>query len=139
MAISACDAFKIGFLSRCVEDRLSPEQMLDTVKRADDLLEKTAVLGGLSHLAGKGVDLGKGVAQSTLGIGLPLALAVPPILGGMAGYGLARATDLDPTDIEQIKQQELVDAYKREADKLKRQKQIREYAAAAAKSGRVFL
>ena len=137
--LTAQEAFKIGFLSRCVEDQLTPDQMLMVVKRASDLLEKNAVLGVFSGLGGKMLDVGKGVAGGALNYGIPLAVAGPPIVGGLAGYGLARATDIDQTDIDEIKDREVIDAYRRETERLKRQKSVREYAKSKATSGRIFL
>ncbi len=122
--LSAQEAFKIGFLSRCVEDRLTPDQMLDRVKRAHDLFEKTGFIGGiLQHIANKGVDLGAGALSATAQYGIPAAIATPPILGGLAGYGLARATDVNDTDVADIKDREVIDEYRRQAEKLR---QVRE-------------
>ena len=118
------EAFKVGFLARCVQDGLSPDQMLDRVKQASDMLEKHAFLGGL--LGGAAGAVG-GAAKTMAGYGLPLALAAPPILGGLGGYALAKATDVDDTDVDAIKNRELVDELNRQTSQLKRQKTVRDY------------
>jgi len=133
--LSARDAFKVGFLSRCVENGLGPAEILAAVKAAGDLLEKRAFLG---DLVGKGVDLAKGVGGAALGYGLPLALAAPVVGGGALGYGLAKATDVDDTDIKEIKDQEVVDEYRRQTEKLRRQKAVRDYHRLVQRTGRVF-
>ncbi len=130
------EAFKVGFLARCVHDGLTPDQMLDRVKFASDLLEKRAFLG---TLLGKGIDLAKGVGGAAMSYGLPLALAAPPILGGAAGYGLAKATDIDDTDVEEIKNRELVEELKRQTGNLKQQKLSRQHRQTARPTGRMFM
>lgn len=130
------EAFKVGFLARCVHDGLTPDQMLARVKQASDMLEKRAFIGGL--LSGAAGAVG-GAAKSIAGYGIPLALAAPPILGGLAGYGLAKATDIDDTDVDAIKNQELVEEYRRQAERLKRQKAVRDYTKQVQHTGRPFM
>jgi hypothetical protein len=130
------EAFKIGFLTRCVEDGLTPTQTLRAVKSATDLFEKRAFLG---TILGQGLDAVKGVAGGMAHYGVPLALAAPPIAGGLAGYGLAKATDVDDTDVDAIKNRELVDEYKRQAARLHRQRKVRDYRQDVKRTGRVFM
>lgn len=135
--LSAKDAFKVGFLARCVENQMTPDQMLDRIKVASDLLDKRAgIIGGAID---KIYDVGKGLGEFALGTGLPLALAAPPIVGGVAGYGLARATDIDDRDVEEIKDREVLDEYKRQTDQLRRLRAVRDYQKAKQRTGRVFL
>lgn len=117
------EAFKVGFLARCARDGLTPPQMLARVKLAGDLLEKHAVLGGLM---GGAAGAAGGVANRVAGLGIPLALAAPPIVGGLGGYALARMTDVDDTDVDAIKNQELVDEYRRQAEALRRRRAVRD-------------
>lgn len=65
--------------------------------------------------------------------------AAPPILGGLAGYGIAKATDVDDTDADAIKNQELVEEYRRQAERLQRQKAVRDYTKEVKHTGRVFM
>jgi hypothetical protein len=113
MPLTPHEAFKVGFLARCVRDGLTPEQIHDRVKTAADLFEKEAFLGSLIGAAGNAV---KGMG----GYALPLAIAAPPVLGGLGGYALAKATDVDDTDVEDIKGQEVLDEYRRQAERLRR-------------------
>jgi hypothetical protein len=136
MSLSPKEMFKVAFLARCVHDGLSPEQMLSRVKLATDMLEKRAFIGGLLGSAAGAVG---GAAKGIAGYGIPLALAAPPILGGLAGYGLAKATDVDDTDVDAIKNQELVEEYRRQAERLKRQKSVRDYTKEVQTSGRMFM
>lgn len=140
MPLTAQEAFKVGFLSRCVEAQLSPEQTYQAVKTATDLFIKGASITGLLGTAlDKTLDVGKGVAGHALSYGIPAALAAPPILGGVAGYGLARATDVDDTDVAEIKNRELIQELRRQADKLRRQKTTRDFSARNQPHGRPLL
>lgn len=132
MPLDAQQAFKVGFLTRCVQDGLNPEQMLERVKQAQDMLEKRAFLGSLLNLGG---SVGKGLAS----YGIPAALAAPPILGGLGGYALAKATDVDDTDVEEIKNRELVAEYQRQAERLRHQNDARKYKSEKPATGRAFL
>lgn len=134
--LTAKEAFKVGFLAKCAEDGLTPDQMLARVKQAKDALEKRAFIGGLLGSAAGAVG---GAAKSVAGYGIPLALAAPPILGGLAGYGLAKATDVDDTDVDDIKNRELVEEYKRQAEKLKQQAAVRRYKQDRATTGRPLM
>lgn len=107
------EAFKIGFMARCIEEELSHE-------KTAELMEKAAipVIDKLLTVAGKAA--------------LPaaaLAVATPPSLGGLAAYFNNKAMDTDTTDIEEIKQKELVDSYERMAQQLRQRKKLRERQA----------
>lgn len=117
------EAFVVGFIHRCLEDGLSLADTRERVKQAEDVLggllsrlEKRALVGDVTR-----------AATSVFNTALPLALMAPPLVGGLAGYAGARLTDVDDTDVGDIKQQELVDTYRLEAQKLRRQKAFREY------------
>lgn len=134
--LTAKEAFKIGFLAKCAEDGLTPDQMLARVKAAKDAFEKRAFIGGLLGSAAGAVG---GAAKTVAGYGIPLALAAPPILGGLAGYGLAKATDVDDTDVDDIKNRELVEEYKRQAAKLQQQAAVRKYKQERSSQGRPLM
>lgn len=120
MPLTALEAFKYGFISRCVEDRLTPDQIAASAEKAAAFMEKGASLSGLLTTAlGKTVDFGGRLGSTALSYGLPAALAAPPIIGGIAGYGLARATDIDDTDVSEIKDHEVIDELRRQTEKLK--------------------
>lgn len=119
--LSAREAFKVGFLARCAEDGLSLPESLEAVKTAT---EKLAFLGSL---VGGAMDMGKSVIGTGMHYGVPLALAAPPALGALAGAGLAKATDIDDEDVNEIKDREVLNAYKNETARLRRQKAVRDF------------
>lgn len=122
MSLNSCDAFKVGFLSRCIEDKLTPEQISYSVKLAYDLLEKQAD-GILSSLFNTGKDLVGGTAHYSL----PALAAAPWLLGASGGYGLAKLTDIDESDVKDIKNKEVIDEYNRQTENLKRRKAVQEF------------
>ena len=120
-------AFKLGFLSRCVEEGVPMERVPIFVKLATDKVAFLKdILGGARTLG-----------TTALSLGIPLALAAPPILGGVAGYTAAKLTDVDDTDVGEIKQRELIDELQRQTDRLKREKSIRDYQQQRKSTGRI--
>ncbi len=116
------EAFKIGFMARCVEEGLSQEKIAK-------LIEKSASLEGL-------VEGAKAVAYPAAA----LALAAPPTLGGLAAYFNNKAVDTaDEGDVDEVKKKELRDSYRRMAEQLKQSKRLRERKASRKRSGQVFL
>lgn len=130
MPLNEREAFKVGFLARCAEAGMGRDEILAAVKEAGDKV--AGLLGGAGSAASS-------LAGSTLSLAVPAALLAPPLLGGAAGAGLARATDIDDTDVAEIKDHEIIDAYKAEAERQRRQKAVRDYARARAGTGRIFL
>lgn len=135
MPLSSREAFKVGFLARCAVLGLSHEETMAAVKQAS---EKNALLG-LEAIPGKFLDMARSLGSTALGWGIPLALAAPPMVGGLAGYGLAKATDISDKDVEDVKNQEVMDEYKKQTARLRRQRAIRDYYAARKQTGRIFL
>jgi transcription initiation factor TFIIIB Brf1 subunit/transcription initiation factor TFIIB len=121
-------AFKIGFLARCIEGGLSPEATRTLVKSAAEHFGKS------SGVVREAVDLVKSLGPAAL-----VAGAAPIALGGGAAYFANKATDTDATDVEEVKQKELVDTYRRMADQLQRQRKLRSYKADRKRTGQVFL
>ena len=133
------EAFKLGFLARCVEGGLSDEQTNALAKRAADLVGEQEKSAFTADAAGKvigGVMEAGGKAVYPLAA---LALATPPALGGLAAYFKNQATDIDEDDVESVKRQELIAQYRRMADQLRRQKQLRDYKQERQRTGQVFL
>ena len=106
MALTAKEAFKIGFLHTCKEAGLSQQQV-------SDLLEKQAFLNIPAAAAGLA-----GFGAPTLlaaGIGIPAA----GYLGGRAvGNALASGTDATP-DSEDLKAEERVNKYRQLAEQIR--------------------
>jgi hypothetical protein len=141
-------AFKFGFMKRCIEAGLTtPVEML---KQAQDVLATVEKQGGesglLSYLglsaAGEaakgGLEALGHVGSTALGWGVPLALATPPILGGVAGTLAAKAQDIDETDVDEAKNREVLDTYHREADRLRRQGLMRRRSQVGPSSRPMF-
>lgn len=120
------EAFKFGFLHRCTCDGIPLEKAAASVKTA------TGFFGSI-------VDAGKSIGSGVAGYAIPTALVAPPILGGLAGYGAARLTDVDDNDVKDIQDRELIDSYRREAARLQRQKTIKDYAKFRKRTGRIFM
>lgn len=137
MPLTPQEAFKVGFLARCASDGLSAEQIARSCKVAADLMRKQAIFGAetAGAIAGKGMEALGGLAH----YGIPAALIAPPVLGGLAGYGLAKATDVDDTDVEDIKNQEVMKELRLQADKLRNQTAVREYTQRVTRTGRPFM
>lgn len=129
--MNAREAFKVGFLSRCVEEGLGPEQICQRIKSAS---EKLALFSDITGALKNVMDAGTGAAKT----GLPFLLAAPPIAGAAVGYAGAKATDLDDVDVTEIKKREVVEEYRRQIERLNRARQIREYRRQRQQTGRVF-
>lgn len=124
------EAFRFGFLARCVESNLTPEQTHELAKTAFDVLEKQAMQPVQAM-----VDAAKAVGYPAAA----LALAAPPALGGLAAYFSNKATDIDDDDVESIKRQELISQYRRMTDQLNRAKRLRLQSQDKKRTGQVFL
>lgn len=103
------DAFKFGFLLRCAQEGLTPQQTRERI-------EKTAALSkeGWNPLKPVGT-LGRGA--------LLAALVGPPVLGTLGGYTLATTSD-DSYDIDEAKKEEELAEYYRAIDQLARSRRV---------------
>ncbi len=131
------EAFKLGFLSRCVEEGMNPEQTHGLSKMAASLFEKQALINLPSPMGEVRNAVG------TLGDMAPYlaaGLAIPPALGGLAAYFANQATDTESSQgVDDIKRQELQETYERMAGQLQRQKERQDYKAKRKSTGRIFL
>jgi len=117
------EAFKIGFMARCIEEELSQEKTAELMGKTAGLISQLLAAGGKAALPAAA-----------------LTVAAPPTLGGLAAYFNNKAMDTDTTDIEEIKQKELVDSYERMARQLRQRKRLRERQAKRNKGKRqIFL
>lgn len=137
------EAFKLGFLARCVEEGLTPEQTHALAKQAAE-----GEVAPLSWLTRQVTAPIKDVASTSQSVAdavkshlplLALGAAVPPALGGAAAYLAHHATDADATDVKQVSQQELTDTYRRMAEQLQRKKKLRDYKQQRKRTGQIFL
>jgi hypothetical protein len=120
------EAFRIGFLARCVEVGLTPAATHNLVKSAEDYFTKASA----------------GLFETLQGITVPtlmMAAAAPIAMGGGAAYLANKATDTDATDIAEIKQKELMAVYRRMTQQLQTTAKLRGYKADRKRTGRVFL
>lgn len=117
------EAFKFGFIQQCIEVGLTtPQDMLSVVKQAG------MGAGPLALLYSGGEAL-KGLAGAVQEFGswaLPAALVAPPAIG----YGLGRlagraGNSVSDTDVEGVKNQELIDEYRQQASRLRREGSLR--------------
>lgn len=130
MEITAQEAFKLGFLARCAEEKLAGAEL---EARLDKIAEfnKQAAVSDLVNLSPINLGLGSllPAAQTTLS-GLMQLYAVPPaaaIMGG-AGLGYGAAKMVEPrVDEDEMKAQELATTYKLYAEKAKNRKKLRQY------------
>ena len=127
------EQFKFDFMAACIDRGLTtPQAMLPLAKAA---MEKQALgLSTLWNAVTGTAGAAKDVASTGLSWGLPLALAAPPIAGYVGGNLAARATDIDDFDVDEAKQQELINEYHRQAERAKRQGLLRRLAQANAPS-----
>lgn len=120
------EAFKAGFLLKCAELGLSGNEAEALVKSAH-VAVKQGFLGSLlsgakdvgSAAAGLGTGLASGIANWGIVPALAAGIVAPPAIGAGVGYGLGRLTDIDDEDVDSIKQQELIDEYLRNAERLR--------------------
>ncbi len=124
--ISAQDAFKLGFLARCAEEKLTGGDLEGRLQKIAEFNEKSALLG--VKFDPQSVNL-LGGGASALGQALQLGIAVPfgaSILGGGAlGYGLGKATE-PRIDEDEMRAKELAATYKLYADKAKARRKVRQ-------------
>lgn len=124
------EAFKIGFLARCVEENYGPEKI---AALSGMMTEKMG--GVLGELSDTFTDLAKGGLMMT-GTGLMVA---PWLAGGGLAYAANKASDPTHADIDEIKNQELIDEYTQAAQQLKQQQELRKYKQQRTKSRGIYL
>lgn len=107
------EAFKFGFLLRCAQEGLTPEETRQRI-------EKTAAL--------KRADFDPLAAMRSVGKGALLtALVAPPAVGALGGYALATAHD-DNYDVDEAKKEEELAEYYRAIDQLGRSNRLQTIA-----------
>lgn len=136
MDITPQDAFKLGFLARCAEEKLTGAALdarLEKVAAFNKAAADTPVSGlsswAPSNLAGL-IPGPRGILEAFKAI-----YAVPPALamlgGGGVGYGLAKAVEPTIHD-DEVKAQEIADTYKLYTEKAKARKKLRQYRTGAS-------
>ena len=133
MSLTPREAFKFGFLSRCVEHGLSLDQVHQQVKEAlDKLAGWTDLITKPAGAAAHGVASMSPYAMAGLA-------AAPLAIGGLGGFGLAKAVDVNERDADEVKRDEVTDEYERQTDLLRRVKAIRDAKQSRKRSGRLLM
>jgi hypothetical protein len=142
MSLTPRQAFKFGFLLRCADENLSEEETQGRIKLAMDRLtwdgqpvpidaaiiereiaewEKQAA-GGIIGGLGQGLGAVGGLLKDLGWVGLLGGAGA----GALGGYSAARMTKKD-VDPKEMKKQELIAAYKQQAERIRRQMAARSY------------
>lgn len=134
--------FKFAFLRACAERGMDLEQTLHVATQA--LRSKQAE--GETGVVGSAVGAAKDTLLSPLTLGgkvishgWPWALAIPPALGAVGGLALAKATDFNDESPEESKAQELIDEYRRYAERANYNTQLRRLKQTTPRRGRPLL
>jgi hypothetical protein len=137
------DLFKLGFLTRCAEEGLTPQDVASRIENAASKSASTfwrfalptAGVGLLSHILSSGQNASNAVNTAATGfdlagrgaLALGTAAAGAGLLGGGAlGYGAAKLTEPTITD-EDIKKQELAETYRIYAERARAKRKVRKY------------
>jgi hypothetical protein len=127
MDLTAQDAFKLGFLARCAEERLTGASLDARLEKVAEWTTKAGQIVSFNPFSGNNL-ITKGV--ETLGAGGKMLLAAPyaaAIVGGSGvGYGLGKMVEPQLND-DEIKSQELAATYKLYADKARARRKARKY------------
>ena len=120
--LTARESFRLGFLLRCAEEGCDAEEIQGRVKLAGWWDETKGVGSVLAALAAGVVKLP--FQAAAYGIG------ASGLAGAAGGYGLAKmqAGSVDP---EEAKRQELISAYRLQAELARRRSQQRTYRRGA--------
>lgn len=105
------EAFKLGFLARCVEENLSQEKIAEAAEQ----LSKLAFPDFLSPV--------KDISR----LAIAGALAAPPAAGALTAYLVNSASDTDKSELDIVRKRELINAYEQAAKKIQSQTERREY------------
>lgn len=119
------EAYKIGFLLRCAEEGLQPDQINQRIKQA--ALQKTAQGKLLSWLGGGANKVLGGLLGAIMSTGKYGLIAGPPLAGAAGGYMLAKGRD-DDFDPEEAKKRELIEEYHRALDQFNRSRRVQKLA-----------
>jgi hypothetical protein len=117
MEITPKDAFKLGFLTRCAEEKLTGDAL-------DERLTKVALVS-MSPL---NLDVGKMLGYGTEAYSSLLAAPIAASILGGGALGMGAAKLVEPRiDDEEMKAQELATTYRLYAEKAKNRKKLRQY------------
>lgn len=125
--INAQDAFKLGFLARCAEEKLVGTALDTRLQKIAAFNEKSALFGlkldaqSVNPVAGMGSSLYNALQ---MGIAVPFGASI--LGGGALGYGVGKATE-PQIDEDDMRAKELAATYKLYADKAKARRKVRQH------------
>ena len=138
--LSSRERFKVAFLEKCAEDGLSTDEMLEKVKTAQARIKQASIGEWGKYLGLGALSAATGLTQSLGDYAVPALLAAPIVGGGVAGH--LAATAQEPTDdtVKDIQHDELINEYKRQAENLRQQRELKNYRAKdSGRGGRPML
>lgn len=113
MADTEKDAFKLGFLARCAEERLTGDALDTRIKQAAAFVKTSWDLIPTEGRYAAGLAMGLPIAAGVLG-------------GGALGYGMAKMQE-PPLDDDEIKAKEIATTYRVLAERAKARRKLRQY------------
>ena len=121
------EQFKAEFLLKAAQQGIPLGELHFRIKQA--LASKEAAWSDLVTAPYKKlVDVGGNLVQSAGTLGLGAAAMAPLAVGGLAGHTLAKTEGLGSSDLpEEEKQRELIDAYRRAAEKARLSRSVRDH------------
>jgi hypothetical protein len=119
------EGFRFGFLYRCAEEGLTAAEALD---RARSGLEKRAGLAAGLGTAWEGLRSLGGVGKTLGGLGVLGLVGAPALAGAGIGLGLAKTQEHD-VDPDEVRNQELISAYRFHAEQARRRALLKHYRA----------
>ncbi len=133
-------SFKAAFLAAAVGEGWTPEETKEAaLALCEELATPSQVKAAFAKTFDKLQEAGSDAAINTAKlVGLTAAFA-PPVIGAGLGWLGAKATDVDDTDVEQRRQQEIVAEYKRLTEQARRNVDAKRYALNRKVTGRVFV
>ena len=139
MEISALDAFKLGFMARCAEEKLVGPSLDARMEKMSAFTKKAAGDGGLATYKYTPINIDPaamisgGMSRAWEGYkmlhALPVAAAI--LGGGAIGHGLGRVTE-PPVHEDEMRANELANTYKLYTEKAKARRKARQYRAGAS-------
>ena len=125
-AMTAQEQFRAGFLMRCAEDGCTMDDVRQRVKMANPLLVGAGIAGGqgLVNAFSGAKNILYDYMKSPAYVAA-LGLTGATVLGGAAGHTLGKVQSQD-ADPEEMKKQELLQAYKTQASRIKQLASLRE-------------
>ena len=119
-------AFKVGFLRKCANAGMTPQETHEVVKEALVTVKEAAIPDIISKPIGYVADLARDVTKPIAGglgtAGLAALLLGPPAIGGSLGWLASKAGDIDDTDVDTVKKREIIDEYRRQTERLRRKR-----------------